>query len=200
MHPQKANRTPSDKAMKGIGIGHKLAHPKTDRYIKSAGQVQGDRQARGKNTAGYWQDRIFKDVTRGVESPHYSMQVAFKGRRMTFTTGTGNKEAAARSAAGIYNDLLALGVEGALAKHRPQKTPKDKISTIGEWISAAKEVSSANDATFTAYARAHSTIAGGKTSLNKSNKRYGPKKGGSSKYREGIDSLGLEVFSQEAIH
>ena len=127
------------------------------------------------------------------------MQVAFKGRRMTFTTGTGNKDAAARSAAGIYNDLLSLGVEGALAKHRPQKAARDKIATIGEWIAAAKEVSAANDATFTAYARALRTIASGIASYKKTKKRYGPKKGGSSKYREAIDAMSLESLSPEAI-
>jgi hypothetical protein len=38
---------------------------------------------------------------------------------MAFTLGTGNKDAAARRAAGIYTDLLTLGVEAALAKQRP---------------------------------------------------------------------------------
>jgi len=179
---------------------HNSAHSKSARYIKSAGQVQGDRQSKGKNTAAYWQDRIFKDVTRGAESPHYSMQVAFKGKRMTFTTGTGNKDAAARIAAGIYNDLLSLGVDATLAKHRAQKPiPGDKVATIGEWITAAQEVSAANEATFTAYARSLRTIASGIATIKKSKSRYGPKKGGSTKYRESIDSLSLETLSAEAI-
>ena len=49
------------------------------------------------------------------------MKVQFRGRRMAFGLGTGNKEAAGRIAAGIYTDLLTLGVEATLAKRRVQK-------------------------------------------------------------------------------
>ena len=172
----------------------------TNQHGKSAGQVQGDRQQKGKNTSSYWQGRIFKDVTRGVESPHYSMQVAFKGRRMTFTTGTGNKEAAASIAAGIYRDLLTLGAEATLAKHRPQKATKgDKIATIGEWISGAKAVSEVNEATFNQYASSLRMIGGDILAVKKTKKRFGPKKGGASAYREMVDALSLEALTPVAI-
>jgi len=162
--------------------------------------VASEKQSRGKNSSAYWLSRIFKTVTRGVESPHYSLKIAFKGRRMRFTTGTGNKDAAARIAAGIYNDLLSLGVDATLAKYRPQKpTPGDNVATIGEWITAAQEVSAANEATFTAYARSLRTIASGIATIKKTKNRYGPKKGGSTKFRESIDSLSLETLSAEAI-
>ena len=191
----------SEEALEPFDKQKKSAHSKSYQHGKSAKRVQSDsKPAVGKNTATYWQDRLFKPVTRGLVSPHYTMQVAFKGRRMAFTTGTGNKDAASRIAAGIYNDLLALGVEATLAKHRPQKAAKgDKVATIGEWITAAQEVSAANDATFTAYARALRTIAGGIAELKKNKKRFGPKKGGSTKYREGIDSISLEILTPEAL-
>ena len=57
------------------------------------------------------------------------MRLQMRGRRMAFSLGTGNAEAAARKAANVYTDFLTLGVEGALAKYRPQKTA-DGITTV----------------------------------------------------------------------
>jgi integrase len=200
MNPLTDSTSLSIKALKPIEESNNPAQPQTQHHEKSGKQVANHRQSKGKNTAAYWQSRIFKPVNdRGIASPHYSMKVAYKGRRMAFGTGTGNKEAAAQKAAGIYNDLVVLGVEGTLAKHRPQTAKGEKIATVGEWITAAREVSEANDATFTAYARALRLIAGGVATMKKDTKRFGPKKGGSTKYREAIDSMSLEALSPVAI-
>ena len=81
---------------------------------------------------------------------------------MAFTTGTGNKEAAARIAAGIYTDLLTLGIEGTLAKHRAQKTAEKPagVAGVGDWIAAARAVATTNPATFACYAASLRKIAG----------------------------------------
>jgi integrase len=176
-------------------------HTATQHHEISGKQVANTRQGKGKNSAPYWQERIFKPVNaRGEQSPHYSMKVAYKGRRMAFTTGTGNQKAAAASAAGIYLDLLSLGVEATLAKHRPQKAAKgDKVATVGQWIEGAREVSEAGETTFTCYARALRLIAGGVAELKKNKKRFGPKKGGSTVYRDAIDAISLEALDPVAI-
>jgi integrase len=174
-------------------------HYATPRHGKSAKQLQSDRRAKGKNSAAHWQDRIYKPVTRGVESPHYTMQVAHKGRRMAFTTGTGNRDAAAQSAAGIYRDLLSLGTEATLAKHRPQKAKGDKVATVGQWIISARTVSEVNDATFNQYAASLRKIAGDILSIKKTKSRFGPKTGGAAKYRAVIDALSLEALTPLAI-
>lgn len=200
MSARKDHKAPPVKDEIAIMSLQNTPHDATPHHEKSAGQVQGDRQVKGKNSAAYWQDRIYKDETRGVEAAHYSMQVQFKGRRMTFTTGTSNKNAAAAGAAGIYKELLSLGVEGTLAKHRPQKAAKgDKVATVGEWIEGAREVSEAGETTFTCYARALRLIAGGVAELKKNKKRFGPKKGGSTVYRDTIDAISLEALDPVAI-
>ena len=187
------------KPLQPIGGVNNPEHLPTQQHGRSVRQVSGDRQGKGKNSAAYWQDRIFKHDTRGVLSPHYSMKVAFKGHRMNFTTGTGNKEAAAKIAAGIYSDLLALGVEGTLAKHRPQKAKSDKVATVGEWITAAGGVSEVNPATLNQYAFSLRLIAGGIAALKKNKKRFGPKGGDSTKYRSMIDALSLETLTISAL-
>jgi hypothetical protein len=149
----------------------------------------------------YWLSRIFRPVNdRGEMSPHYSMKVQFHGRRMAFTLGSENKEAAARRAAGIYGELLSFGVEVTLAKHRaqsPRKIPSE-VATIGEWIEAACGVSASNAATFAQYAASLRLIAGQILSVRKTKKRFGPGKGGAQAYRAGIDGASLEILSAQA--
>ena len=116
----------------------------------------------GKTDSRYWADRIFKPISgAGKESPHWAMQLCFKSNRLSFGLRTGNKDAAARMARDIYNDLLTLGVEGALAKHRPERQEEPfKAATIGAWIAAAEQVLDGGPATFGAYARSLRSIAG----------------------------------------
>ena len=176
---------------KGRGKSGKLvANPKTG--------------ALGKNSAGFWSSRIFKGRNDdGVVSPHYIMRVQFKGRRTTFTTGTGNKEAAAKIAAGIYNDILVMGWDTTLAKHRPTNEPDPAlpapVTSVGGWIAAARKVSEANASTFNCYSCSLRKIVGDILAVERSKKRFGPRKGGAGDYRAKIDATSLEVLTLPAV-
>src|SRR5882757_9603686 len=114
----------------------------------------------GKNDSRYWRSRIYRPVNaRGEASPHYSMRLQIRGKRMSFSLRKGNAEAAARDAANFYNDFVTLGFEAALAKHRPRNTA-ESIATVGQWIEAARKVATVNDATFALYAAALRKIVG----------------------------------------
>lgn len=121
-----------------------------------------------------------------------------RGNRWSFSLGTGNAEAAARKAASVYTDFLTLGVEAALAKHRPQKTA-GTITTVGEWIEAARSVATVNPATFALYAAALRKIVGDIIRVKRNRKRFGPKSGGAQAYRRAIDAAPLSLLSPEAI-
>ena len=153
----------------------------------------------GKNDSRYWFSRIFRPVNdRGGASPHYAMRLQMHGQRIALSLGTGNKDAAARSAAKIYTDFLTLGVEGALAKYRPQK-PTEHIVTVGEWIEAARSVATVNAATFALYAAALRKIVGDIIRVKRNRKRFGPKGGGAKAYRKAIDGAPLSLLTPEAI-
>jgi integrase len=153
----------------------------------------------GKNDSRYWRSRIYRPINaRGEVSPHYSMRLQTRKRRMAFSLGTGNADAAARKAANVYTDFLTLGVEAALAKYRPQKTT-DRIATVGEWIQAARSVATVNPATFALYAAALRKIAGDIIRVKRNRKRFGPKGGGARTYREAIDAAPLALLSPAAI-
>ena len=163
---------------------------------KSGREVAGKRTALSKADARFWLPRLFKweDVAE-----LQSFEVQFRGRRMAFTLGTGNKDAAARRAAGIYTDLLTLGVEATLAKHRAQSSREipSEVATIGQWIEAARGVSASNAATFAQYAASLRLIAGQILSVKKTKKRFGPGKGGAQAYRAGIDARRSKSFRRK---
>jgi integrase len=110
----------------GIAAEHTLAgvHP------KSARKVQGQIAGLSKVDARYWlkRGRLF----RHARSANFSFQTQFKGKRVGFSTRTGNREAAAKVAARICADIVELGIDGAVEKHRP--TANDQIATIGQYL------------------------------------------------------------------
>jgi integrase len=150
----------------------------------------------GKNSANYWLGRIYRPVNSlGVESPHYMMRVRFQHQRLAFGLGTGNKTAAAAKAATIYNDLLTLGVEGALAKHRP-KVEGDQIATIGEYLAAAKAVMDVRDSTFAVYSIALRRVAG---DILRSRTPRKAKVKAKRVAREKIEQASLSILTPEAV-
>jgi integrase len=158
----------------------------------------------GKTSPNFWASRIFKPkADDGFVSPNYAMRVQFKGRRTTFATNTPNKEAASRIAAGIYSMLLTEGWDATIAKHRPSEAPEEPqeipIARVGEWIEAAKKISEVNPSTFNCYACSLRKIVGDILSVERTDKRFGPKKGGSADYRASINAAGLDILTQPEV-
>lgn len=173
---------------------------------KKSGKIMANLKTRGtgKTSPSFWASRIFKAKSDdGFVSPNYVMRVQFMGRRTTLSTNTPNKEAAAKIAAGIYGDLLTLGWDETLAKHRPKNEPDPNnpapVASVGDWIKAAREVSTTNSSTFTSYSRALRKIIGDILSVERSAKRFGPRKGGAADYRAKIDATSLEVLTLTAV-
>lgn len=114
------------KSVSGLDAEHALAgvHP------ESARKVQGQIAGLSKVDARYWlkRGRLF----RYARSANYSFQTQLKGKRVGFSTRTSNREAAAKVAARICADIVELGIEGALEKHRP--TASEDIATIGQYL------------------------------------------------------------------
>jgi integrase len=180
-------------------------HFDAERHGKSATQVQLRKpRGIGKNSANYWISRLKKTKNSlGVESPHWSIQLQSGGTRRGFSTGTGNKEAAAKIAAGIYSDILIMGWDAALAKHRPTNEPDPAlpapVTSVGGWIDAVRKVSEANASTFNCYSCSLRKIVGDILAVDRSKKRFGPRKGGAGDYRAKIDATSLEVLTLSAV-
>lgn len=150
-----------------------------------------------KSSPMFWASRIFKAKNdRGEESPNYSMRVAFKGKRLSFTLRTANKDMAARLAAGIYNDLLGLGVDATLAKHCPREQKGEAVATIAEYIAAAKAVMDVRPASFAGYATSLLRIAG--DILDKKRSRRA-KVAAKNATKDEIGKASLEILTPNAV-
>jgi integrase len=201
MHTEKDFNTRVPSGLASSPDEQTVEHDGSDLNAESGKQVANARaRTAGKNDSRYWRSRIYRPINaRGESSPHYSMRLQFRGSpRTSLSLGTGNADAAARKAANIYADFLTLGAPGALAKHRPQKAA-DSITTIGEWIEAARSVATANPATFALYAASLRKIVGDIIRVKRNRKRFGPKGGGAQSYRKAIDSAPLALLAPAAI-
>src|SRR6476659_5309923 len=174
MSPLNATTPALNQDVEPDGTRQTTEHEPTGLNRKSGRKVAGKRFALSKADARFWLPRLF----RWEDSPNYSIRIQFRGRRMAFTLGSGNRDAAARRAAGIYTDLLTLGIEAALAKHRAQSSRENpsEVATMGQWIEAARGVSATNAATFAQYAASLRLIAGQILAVRKTKKRFGPGK------------------------
>jgi integrase len=200
MHTEKASKARSPQVLPSRS-GERIAEQNGSSLNAKSGKQVANTITRGagKNDSRYWRSRIFRPINaRGETSPHYSMRLQMHGDRWAFSLGTGNAEAAARKAANVYFDFLTLGVQGALAKYRPQKAA-DSITAVGEWIEAARSVATVNPATFALYAAALRKIVGDIIRVKRNRKRFGPKRGGAREYRSAIDSAPLALLSPAAI-
>src|SRR5215831_1875107 len=200
MHTGKGSKPGSRKVLRSRNGECITEHTGSSLNPKSGKQVANSfTRGAGKNDSRYWRSRIFRPINaRGEVSPHYSMRLQMRKQRMAFSLGTGNAEAAARKAAGVYTDFLTLGVETALAKYRPQKAA-ESIATVGQWVEAARSVATVNPATFALYAAALRKMVGDIIRVKRNRKRFGPKGGGAQKYRRAIDAAPLSLLSPEAI-
>ena len=200
MHTGNASKSHNPKALLPHN-GERIAEQTGPSLNRKSGKQVANTITRGagKNDSRYWRSRIFRPINaRGETSPHYSMRLQMRGQRMAFSLGTGNGDAAARIAANVYTDFLILGVQGTLAKYRPEKAT-DNITTVGEWIEAARSVATVNPATFALYAAALRKIVGDIIRVKRNRKRFGPRGGGARAYRGAIDAAPLALLSPTAI-
>ena len=198
MSTDKASDASTDQELSPIGEENISAQSATGLNKTNGKQVANTIRVAGKNDSRYWLPRIFRPVNaRRQASPHYAMRVQFRGRRLAFSLGTANKEAAAKGAAACYGQLLAHGIEATLARYRVQKHEKPtEVATVGEWIAASEKVFDGKPSSFAGYARALRLIAAEILKVKKTKARYGR---GGGEYRRSADSIPLSILSPEAI-
>ena len=125
-------------------------------------------------------------------SPHYAVQMQVGGRHMSLGLHTGNREVAARKAAELYTDFVTLGVEATLAKHRPTRSEAERVTTIGEYIEAAKAIIDVRPISFLNYANSARLVAAAILYPAAETRR-------TRKISEVIDAAPLSIFTLEAV-
>ena len=110
---------------------------------------------------------------------------------MSLGLHAGSREVAARKAAEIYTSFVTLGVEATRAKHRPKRPEAERIASVGEYLSAARAVSSVRPVTFAGYARSLRQVMAG---------ILYPSHGRETKaIRAAVDAASLDVLTPETV-
>jgi integrase len=119
-------------------------------------ESNGEKIVRSRSDARYWLEprRLFKN--RG--SAEYSCRFSVRGHKTHFTLGTANKKTAAAKAAEIYTFVQSHGWEAAMDRYKPKPKKKDKVTTVGQFIETASQISTARTQSLNAYAKSFRKI------------------------------------------
>jgi integrase len=166
-----------------------------------------------KSDLKYWRKRLFRlaylaDGDRR-EVGHYSVRIQHKGIREVFPLYSSNSEAAAIKAREIHSVIVGSGWETALAKYKPESSPKI-VATVGEFLQAIKETATGRAKTLEQYAVRFRQIvaesfgiddAGEYDKRNKRHKmgRFDYRGGGRQKWLEKVNAVKLSDVTPEVI-
>ncbi len=173
-------------------------------------------KAIGKGDTRYWL-QAGKLVT-DPRSTYFSCKIQVSGRRESFPLRTANKNAAAAKSARIFGDIVALGWDAAIAKHKPESVKIKKAAPLGAWLEAVKSTAEFRPATFTTYAQCLRQIAaeikgiGDQPALDSQGQpkcdrkrrpvflsRFDYRAGGRAAWIAKVDTLPLSVLSAAAV-
>ena len=163
---------------------------------KSAEQLRNKKSIPrfSKTDSRYWLTRVYRPRnSRGAQSPHFAFQVQFHGHHLTFGLHTANRQLAAQKASRIFRDLSVLDVEKALAKHRPKQPEAEQVSSIGEYLEAARSVMDVRPRSFTSYANSLCLIAAAILYPEDKTRRR------TRKINEGVGAAPLSIFTLKAL-
>jgi integrase len=111
-----------------------------------------------KSDVRYWQERIFKEATKGAngkdyEQSNYSVRITHQGQRDRFQLNTPNKYEAARKAREIFQQLAANGWETTRATYKPKSEAAARSDvTVGEFLTELRALHASRAKTIDNYA------------------------------------------------
>lgn len=165
----------------------------------------------GKTDTRYWKTKVVrrKRVLEGteVQDRHYSVQLQHGGRRTRFSLGSGNKGRAADKALEIYMDILKIGWDKAVARHKdPRKKPGQEDDdttfierpTVGDLIRVASEFVTVRRSTFNSYAKAIRKIYADSMKIPGAEKFDG-RKGGAQRWQNKVDQIYLDQLTADRV-
>jgi integrase len=163
---------------------------------------------RSKTDLRFWQRKVFKPVytrTDGqkAEAANYAVEISVRARRIKWSLGTPNREAAAARAKEIYLYIQSNGWEAAFTRYRPRErargTPKGDDITVGGFLSEVRALQQLPDRTFDGYAKAFRRIVAGVAGIKSEKRKFAARGGGHDEWIARIDAVKLEQISSEAI-
>lgn len=142
----------------------------------------------------HWQKRV-----RKLDSPFYSVQIAYKTKRHRFPLETSNKDIAAKKALDIYQMLRSSGWEATLTKFKPKTVPTTKGSTVGDLLTAATELANIRPTTLRSNVATFRRIVAEVEGINLEKGRFARTGEGREKWLKAVDAVALSKLTPDRI-
>lgn len=155
------------------------------------------RRAFPKTDARYWLQR--GKLILDPRSNYYTLKLQVAGHRESFPLRLASKDAAASKAAGIYRDVVSMGWEDALKKHKPESVKPDRVATVGELIATVRNLVDVRPMTMTKNATAFRRIVGDICGIKPVKSRYATFSAGREEWLAKIESISLERITPAAV-
>lgn len=147
----------------------------------------------------YWEDRVFQSTyTRNKvlhKTANYTCKIQFAGRRETFPLHTANTTEAAKKARDIYLDVVRIGWDEAVNKHKPKPVIAPTVLTVGEFFRLVALLSLFTESTLTTYKTKLRTLIAFIAGLG-SGRAKGVRH---IEWREKVDSQPLSIITPKAL-
>jgi len=190
---------------------HKIAH---ENGKIAHGLHTKTKKAVPKTAAAYWLNKVHKPG----DSPHFNVQMHYRGERHRFPLETAEKTAAAEKARDRFLYLVAHGWPATLAHFKPETVKQKRPATLGEWMESVKASSELSPSTLTTYCQCLRQIAaeieeiGDQPALDENGtpkrdkkrrivylSRFDYRAGGRDAWTAKVDALPLSVLTAAAV-
>ena len=167
-----------------------------------------------KTAAAYWINKVHKPG----DSPHFNVQMHYRGERHRFPLETAENTAAAEKARERFLYLVAHGWPATLAHFKPETVKQKRPATLGEWMESVKASSELSPSTLTTYCQCLRQIAaeieeiGDQPALDENGtpkrdkkrrivylSRFDYRAGGRDAWTAKVDALPLSVLTAAAV-
>ena len=150
----------------------------------------------GKADSRYWQQagKLLTDS----RSRFLFCKIQVNGRRDSFPLRTANKSAAATKAARIYGDVVALGWDAALAKHKPDEK-RTKGALTGDLIREASTLADVRPATLASNVSAFRRIVASVAKIDATKGRFARCGDGRGAWLAAVDAVPLAKVTPAAV-
>ena len=150
----------------------------------------------GKADSRYWQQagKLLTDP----RSRFLFCKIQVNGRRDSFPLRTANKSAAATKAARIYGDVVSLGWDAAIAKHKPDEK-RTRGALTGDLIREASTLADVRPATLAANVSAFRRIVASVAKIDATKGRFARCGDSRGAWLAAVDAVPLEKITPAAV-
>jgi len=152
-----------------------------------------------KSSVDYWKPRVRpRTLKDGAQTPELYLRLKQAGRDAWICLDTANRASAAAKARDYWQSVQVKGLDAVLAERRPAARPA-RVCTVGEYIAAARTVSTTRPRTFGQYEAALRRVAAGIAKIEGNVGRFAAGSQANTAWRAEIDAIRLDKLTPSAV-